>query len=345
MSGTSLDGLDIALCSFTEQKGQWSFNIIATETYAYTSQWKARLSDAMKLSAEALLSLDRDIAEDYSDKIEAFLLKHKAESTVDLISSHGQTIYHNPADGITTQIGNAAIMVNRLGIDTVADLRTLDVALGGQGAPIVPMGEWHLFPQYAQFINLGGIANISLMDRHNYASIQAYDICPANGILNHLIAERNLAYDDKGKIAASGSLDKTLLDKLNAIKYYTYESPKTLDASFYVDEILPLIIAQNISLEDKLYTVTEHIAIQIGRALKPQAVCITGGGALNDFLISRIEHHTDSEVFIPSKEIIEFKEAIIIGFLGLLRYLDRPNVCASVTGASRDSSSGIIYKA
>lgn len=349
MSGTSLDGLDIALCEFQRDTisgaSEWSFRLLEAETSFYAAQWRARLEGAMGISVEALQILDKDIGHDASERILDFLLKHKVEGTIDLITSHGQTIYHNPSEGITTQIGNAAIIAAQTGIQTVADLRSPDVALGGEGAPIVPMGEWHLFPEIDQFINLGGICNITKMNRTDSDSVRAYDICPANGMLNHLVSSLGKNYDEDGQIASSGQLHPLLLDELNALEYYRLPAPKTLDASYYLQKIKPIIDRYSISTEDALHTAVEHLAFQIHSNLNASSVMISGGGALNTFLIERIKAHSTSEIIIPEKRIIEFKEAIIMGFLGLLRLLNEPNIFSSVTGASRDHSSGVIYNA
>lgn len=344
MSGTSLDGLDIAMCEFQNEDEHWSFKILATECYTYDASWRSRLRQAMDLSKEELSILSRDIAKDYSYKIKEFLFQHKAESAVDLISSHGQTIHHDPTNGVTLQIGNAAIIAAETGIDTLADLRIQDVALGGQGAPIVPMGEWHLFPEFDQLINIGGISNITKMNR-TQGEISAYDICPANGLLNHLVSELDLAYDKDGEKASSGSINDELLNQLNEIGYYSTESPKTLDASFALNELMPIIDKFQIPLENKLRTAVEHIAIQISNNLEKSPVLLTGGGALNTFLVERIKLNCPTEIVLPSNEIIEYKEAIIMAFLGLLSYLNLPNIFASVTGASKDHSSGLIYRA
>lgn len=342
MSGTSLDGLDIALCEFRKEHKNWTFKILATECYNYESLWQSRLKNAMALSKEELFLLHNAIGEDYAQKINEFLLHHKAEGTVDLICSHGQTIHHDPERGSSLQIGNPAIIASKVKIKTVADLRIQDVALGGQGAPIVPMGEWHLFPECSQFLNLGGIANITKMNRTE-STVLAYDISPANGMLNHLVSERELKYDKDGALAATGSIHQDLLKQLNGIPYYSARSPKTLDAGFFQAELLPLFDAFSISFEDKLRTAVEHIAYQISQNANDEALMITGGGTLNTFLIERINAHCKFEIIIPSNEIIEYKEAIIMAFLGLLRNLNQPNIFASVTGASKDHSSGLIY--
>lgn len=339
MSGTSLDGLDIAYCSFKQGvDNTWSFEIIQAETEEYTQEWIKKLSN-LDLSALDLVKLNVEYGDYLGKRIKAFITKYKI--TPDFVASHGHTLYHQPDKKITHQIGSGNEIYQHIDIPVIYDFRTLDVALGGQGAPLVPVGDLHLFSEYEYCLNLGGIANIT--DKTT-ETIVARDICPCNMVLNHVANQLGQPYDESGKLASSGNSIESLLKQLNALDFYKEQAPKSLGKEWVNECILPLLEIEKNSPQDVLATFCEHIAIQISKVINNKtSLLVTGGGAYNDYLISRIKHHAKSvEVKLPEDQIIQFKEAMIFAFLGLLRLHNIDNCLASVTGSQRNSSSGII---
>ncbi len=340
MSGTSLDGLDIAYVGFDDQNLS-DFEIIHADTLPYSPQWYQKLNKAFKSSAVDMAELDAAYGIYLGKKVLEFIDKHQIKQ-VDLIASHGQTVFHNPSASYTTQIGNGAHINAVTRIKTICDFRTQDVALGGQGAPLVPIGDRLLFGKYDYCLNIGGFANISF--EYDGQRI-AYDICPANIVLNHYIQKTGKAYDDKGKTARSGKLLPELLNDLNQMKFYRGKQPKSLGWEFVESEIIPLIDKHSRHIPDILHTFVEHIAIQIAQKTDKGKLLITGGGAHNLYLIERIQYHSLTQVILPEPVIINFKEALIFALLGLLRDLNQINVLSSVTGSRIDHSSGVIFDA
>jgi len=345
MSGTSLDGVDLAFCLFTrDQDGCWSFRIEEAETIPYSDAWRTRLQRVDSGTAQELASTDSDLGYLMGNLAREFLHYHRLQPVV--IASHGQTIFHQPQRGMTLQIGKGAIIAAVTGYPVVCDFRTADVVLGGQGAPLVPIGDKLLFPSFSHCLNLGGFSNISYDQRGIRI---AYDICPVNLVLNHLASLEGLLFDAAGALARSGSVIPELLESLNRLDYYQKPPPKSLGKEWVEEMVLPLLHpASNIQHPASilLRTFIEHIAIQVGRntGTDPnQKVLVTGGGALNDFLIERIRAHTIPRVVIPDLLTVEFKEALIFAFLGLLRWRNEINILSSVTGASRDSIGGAIF--
>ncbi len=337
MSGTSLDGVDLALIEFSIVRKKVKYRIVRGETVPYSSVLLKKLRDSRKLSGLDLTILDRELGRFYGNLINKFI----KNENVDLISSHGHTVFHQPEKGITLQIGSGAEIAAATGIKTICDFRSTDIALGGQGAPLVPFGDELLFPQYDYCLNLGGFSNISF--RKNKERI-AFDICPCNLALNYFANEKGKAFDDKGKLAASGKSNPALLKKLNRLDYYSKAGTKSLGIEWLEKEFLPIIKNTKIPIEDKLATLVEHIAIQISKYLeKDKKVLVTGGGAFNDFLIQRIKYHSKSKLVLPEKSLIHFKEALIFALLGWMRENNWVNTFASSTGARRDSSGGAVY--
>lgn len=342
MSGTSLDGLDIIYVTF-KFDGAWSFTIHNSETIPYDAIWKRKFKNLINLSSEELKRTDEEFTNYLAETIGAFISKNKIKK-IDFISSHGHTALHQPQQQLTYQIGNLPILAQLLGQTIVCDFRVQDVEFGGQGAPLVPIGDKLLFSEYDYCINLGGFANLSTDD---HSTRIAYDICPANIVLNHYVNILGHEFDDKGSIAESGALDDKLLDKLNALEFYKQDYPKSLGLEWVNEVVFPLIDDYNLKTEDILKTFTEHIAVQIAKEINKKEsalVMITGGGAYNDYLISRIKSKTKNKIVIPSKKIIEFKEALIFGLLGVLKIRYEINCLASVTGAKHDHSSGKIFR-
>lgn len=342
MSGTSLDGLDLALCFFSKDGNQWHYMVDKAETIAYPPILGSKLSMATELSGWELTRIDIDLGNFMADAVNIFLKTTTCKPL--LLASHGHTVFHRPDLGITTQIGNGAVLAAKTGIRTVCDFRSLDVALGGQGAPLVPIGDQLLFGNYDFCLNLGGFCNISYNEN---GQRRAFDIAPCNMALNTLAEQKGAPYDADGKWARTGNRHIALWNELNQLDYYRKEgTAKSLGKEWYDCDFAPLMAKYDCSSDDKLRTVTEHIAFQIGKVLEYHAgaqVLLTGGGALNTFLVESIQKETSKKVVIPDLETINFKEAIIFAFLGLLRRNDEINVLQSVTGARQDCSSGAVY--
>ena len=340
MSGTSLDGVDIVYVKFIQNES-WSFKIINSKTYKYEDSTTEILNDISKKSLEEIKEIDVVYSKKLAKIINEFIDEFSINK-IDFVSSHGHTAIHDPSNLITYQMGNLSTLSTEINQKVICDFRVQDVKLGGEGAPLVPVGEKYLFHEYDSFINLGGFANIS---NHKGESLIAYDICPVNIVLNNLSKKIGKDFDDKGSIASSGKLIINLYEELEKLEYYQSSPPKSLGIEWVDENIFPLINKYfDYPTEDLLNTLSNHIANQISNNLKNlDKVLVTGGGAYNDYLIDIIRSKTDSEIIIPSKNIIEFKEALIFAFLGVLRYLNINNCYSSVTGASKDHCSGKIF--
>ena len=340
MSGTSIDGVDLVYANFFYDK-HWSFKILKSKTYEYDEDWQNILKNLIDKDHNSIKLIDKNYTKLLSKYISSFIEDFSIKK-IDFISSHGHTALHDPSNSITYQIGNLKELSDYIGLKVICDFRAQDVKLGGQGAPLVPVGEKYIFPEYDNLINLGGFANITIKSNNN---LTAYDICPVNIVFNHLSNLRHLKYDDKGKIASSGKLNIELFDCLQSLDYYKQISPKSLGVEWVNKNILPLINSfSEIPLKDLLNTFSKHFASQIASNIKSaKKTLITGGGAYNDYLIQNIINLTESEIIIPSSEIVENKEALIFGFLGVLKDLNINNCYSSVTGATKDHSSGNIF--
>lgn len=340
MSGTSLDGLDIVLCNFTFKK-TWNFSIEQYITVEYPKEWRKKLESAPIFNGLELSLLHKEFGKFIGESINYFL--EVIDSKVDLIASHGHTVFHQPDKRLTLQIGDGQEIATVTGIKTICDFRSKDIALGGQGAPLVPMGDKLLFPEYDYCLNIGGFANVSFEENEKRL---AFDICPANIIINYLSNKSGQIFDKNGALGALGNTDSDLLQQLNSIEYYHKKYPKSLGKEWLENIFIPILNSSEISLHDKLRTVYEHIASQISSILnsyKQSKTLITGGGAYNKLLINLIKQKTKSELIIPESKIVEYKEALIFALLGILRMTDQINCLSSVTGAEKDSSTGIIY--
>jgi anhydro-N-acetylmuramic acid kinase len=369
MSGSSLDGLDIAYVHLQERAGSsqevprvWDFQLVHTDCHAYSPEWRERLSGATGLSALEYQFLHAEYGHYLGREVLRFIAAHGLDYQVQLIASHGHTTFHYPAGamkvgrgdgegrmigdglrGMTAQLGDGASIAAETRINVVSDLRGLDVALGGQGAPIVPIGEKLLFPEYRAFMNLGGIANVSL-------GASAFDVAPANRVLNALAAKVGLDYDRDGLLAAAGSVDAEVLGRLDGLAYYRMGYPKSLANEFGLVEVLPIVEGAGLRVEDGLRTYVEHLVGQIGRAMERLGVeglvLVTGGGAHNGFLVGRLRERLAElgvEVVVPEDAIVDYKEALVMALIGVLRWREENNVLASVTGASRDSIGGAVW--
>ena len=343
MSGTSLDGLDIAYCEFFKNNQKWNFTIGTTQTISFEEKWITQLTEAGNLSGLGLIQLHKDFGEWIGYQTKYFIKQNNLQP--DIIASHGHTIFHEPDKGITFQLGNGVNIAAVTGVDVISDFRSLDVALGGQGAPLVPIGDKLLFGGYDYCLNLGGFANISL--DHNSERV-SYDVCPCNMALNFLASKKGLAYDKNGTMARKGRINEKLLHSLNDLPFYKKSYPKSLGREWFENNFLPYLKQENISIEDLLSTIVDHIALQVGSAPdinNGKKLLISGGGTHNQFLIEEISKKTGAEIIIPSPKIIDFKEALIFGFLGALRSNNEVNCLKSVTGSKTNNSGGIITKA
>ncbi len=340
MSGSSLDGLDIACVNFSHDNKRWFFQIVEAGNVPYSEEWKNKLSEAFNKNESELKDLDIEYGKYIGSVTKRFIDKYELEPK--LIASHGHTIFHIPENSYTLQIGDGQEIANATGITTINDFRTEDVSKGGQGAPLVPIGDKFLFADFPICLNIGGIANVSYdIDNKRIA----YDICMANQLLNYLANKLGYDYDNNGQFARQGNINQDLLNLLNNNSYYDKAAPKSLGREFFENYQHQIIDNSSLPVRDLLATATEHIAYQIVKAtnsLEKTKMLITGGGAKNNFLIERISKMSKHEIIIPDTMIIDYKEALIFAFLGTLKMEGKVNVLSSVTGASSDSSSGKI---
>lgn len=346
MSGTSLDGLDLALCHIWQERQQWQYEIKETKSVSYSPEMQSKLKDSILLPAEDLLCFHNTYGTWLGEQAKIFIDEHALNA--EYIASHGHTTHHRPEMGLTFQIGSGQHLANASGQKVICDFRTNDVALKGQGAPLVPIGDSLFFNTYDFCLNLGGIANISF-DKDGER--KAYDIGLANMILNHITRKTGLDYDMGGQLARTGSVHTGLLKKLNDLAYYRLPYPKSIGYEWFVDKVVPLVDSTNDTMENLLCTGIHHICEQVAAQVQINsnkiggALLATGGGALNDYLIDTLQQKlgAKTEVVVPDKKIIEFKEALVFAFMGVLRIEGKINVLRSVTGADRDSSSGVVF--
>lgn len=348
MSGSSLDGLDIIHTSISFVSGKWEYEINHADCIPLPDDLKAKLSNAKNESVAEFLKLNTAFGRFISQQINEFKEKHDLMHKIHFIASHGHTVFHDPENFTSTQIGDGATIAAVTGYSTISDLRNMDVALGGQGAPIVPIADRLLFADYDFCLNIGGIGNITV----NKAEPIAFDICPINQVLNHFAAQKRLEYDEDGNLAAKGTVDSTILTQLNALDYYKKSAPKSLDNDFSKNNILNLL--EHLAAEDALATAVAHIATQFTQAIHPfvsnefQKILVTGGGAFNSFLISTLkekikEQNWPIELVVPDDTLVNYKEALAMALIGALRWREEENVLQSVTGAERSSIGGALW--
>lgn len=343
MSGTSLDGLDIAYCEFRNKNNAWQFSLEQSTTIRYPARWHAALSQAHTLSGEALAHLDAEYGLFLGQQVRKFV--EKSGMKADFVASHGHTVFHQPKRHFTTQIGSGTHLHVASGLPVVCDFRSLDVALGGEGAPLVPVGDKLLFADYDVCLNLGGIANLSLEAKRQRI---AFDICYCNMGLNRLAAEASKAFDRNGEMAAGGEVNAALLKALNRVYVRLRKQRPSLGREVFDRDFAPLLDDKTIPLADRLATFSETVAIEICDAIRSYAVearvLCTGGGAFNGYLMTRLlEHGGDALTFmLPDEDIVKFKEALVFAFLGVLRVRGEVNCLKSVTRAAANSSSGMM---
>ncbi|HUS02456.1 MAG TPA: anhydro-N-acetylmuramic acid kinase [Chitinophagaceae bacterium] len=350
MSGSSLDGLDIAFVQLQENGGKWNYEILNADCYEYNSTWSEKLQNATKLNALDYQLLHTEYGHYLGKQVNLFIEKNNLHHQVNLISSHGHTTFHLPEKLTTGQLGDGAAIASETNLPVVSDLRAMDIAFGGQGAPIVPIGEKVLLGHYTYFLNLGGIANISI---HTNENVIAFDVCAANRVLNLLAEEKGLAFDEDGKLAAAGNINTVLLQKLNDLEYYKRLHPKSLANDFGTETVFPMIKQFSSNTEDAMRTYVAHIVVQIKNAIVScqssvvsGRLLVTGGGALNSFLIGRLKevlNQMNIELIVPEENLIKYKEALIMALMGTLRWREEYNVLASVTGAKRNTIGGALW--
>lgn len=342
MSGTSMDGMDLALCRFWQQETGWHYEIVKAQTTAYSPDWQQKLAGAAQLSGIDLLNLHNQYGSYTGEMIRQFLAGEKEQPF--LVASHGHTVFHQPERGITFQLGSGAAIAAACNITTVSDFRTLDVALGGQGAPLVPAGDAMLFGEYDYCLNLGGFANISFS---NGKQRLAFDICPVNIVANALAQRKGYAYDRDGLIGSGGRLIPALVYELNHLPFYTRTGPRSLGREWVEEVFMPVLDKFNSPVEDLLRSVYEHIAVKLSECINAGTtgrVLVTGGGAFNTFLMDLLRAKSTSAIVIPDENVVSYKEALIFAFLGLLRFRNSINCLAAVTGARCDSSCGVVNR-
>ena len=334
MSGTSLDGIDLAICTFTKNQ-VWEYRIEKSNTLKYPIYWKSKLETLHTQNKATIEQANIQFGQYVGEIINVFLDGEK----IDFIASHGHTIFHQPENNYTLQIGCGKTISQTTKTTTINDFRSLDTFLNGQGAPLVPIGDLLLFPKHKYCINIGGFANISIK---NNEKIIAFDICPANIVLNDICKKLGFEYDYNGNISRKGEIVPALLHQLNQLDFYIKKAPKSLGREWVEEHIFPIL--KNQKPEDLLHTFCEHTAIQIGKFLTDESALFTGGGVFNSFLMERITFYSKSEILVPNKELIEFKESLIFAFLGVLRLRNEVNCLQSVTGADRDNCGGLIHE-
>ena len=339
MSGTSLDGVDVAYVKFHENNYS-DFEILFADTISYSKEWKQLLQNAIRFSKKELEDLDITYGKYLGKIVNNFITNYKV-GPIDFIASHGHTILHEPEKGITLQIGSGKQIATITNQKVVCDFRTQDVKLGGQGAPLVPIGDELLFSDYQYCINLGGFSNVSYQKDGQRI---AFDICPVNIVLNYYANKLGFAYDESGKMAALGQINQQVLQQLNDLSFYEKESPKSLGLEWVKSSVFPILEKSELDVKVVLSTFVEHIAIQISKVIiNSSSVLFTGGGAYNAFLMERIAYHSKVEINLPKETLIDFKEALIFSFLGLLKLKGEINCLKSVTGASKNHSSGVVF--
>jgi anhydro-N-acetylmuramic acid kinase len=354
MSGSSLDGVDIAFADFKINGEQIDFELIKAETVEFSEVWQRRLRNLPKVDALAFAKTDTYFGHLLGKMVNNFIAKHQIE--VDFIASHGHTIFHYPDNRLTVQIGDGAAMAAVTGLPVINNFRTHDIAINGEGTPLAPIADKYLFSGYDFYLNIGGIANISCAIDGRFV---AFDIAAANQILNNLTHFINLPYDENGNIASGGKVNDAILNQVNELSYHHARYPKSLDNTWLQENILPIYLMAEDTIQNKIRTACEQLAQQTAFAIqqiikkenlavKPFKIFVTGGGAFNQFLMERVgvvcNQYFPTEIVVPSPEIVEYKEALLMALMGVLRVENKVNVMRSVTGAKRDTIGGAIWQ-
>ncbi len=342
MSGTSVDGLDVCCATFRRsEEGRWDFRIDAARGYDYPPELRQTLqSEVQNMSAREFVAFHSAYGKYLGERVNAFMEEFGVRPQI--IASHGSTVFHEPAKRIMFQIGDGAAIAAETRLPVVSDFRRLDIMLGGQGAPLVPIGDNLLFADYDYCLNIGGFSNISYREGERRI---AFDISPVNYVLNHCCRPLGMAFDKDGETARQGTVDEALLQELDALDYYARPHPKSLGREWVESRVFPLLNASRRDVRDLLRTYVEHCARQLARVTQPgKRILVTGGGAYNRFLIERMEALSGCRLIVPEKTIVEFKEALIFAFLGVLYMAGQPSCLSSVTGAATDNIGGMLFK-
>ncbi len=343
MSGTSLDGLDLAFCTFSYKNG-WLFTPGPAETISFSPERARQLAEIENASALDFSLADTDFGAWTGQQIAGFMARHQLQA--DFASVHGHTIFHQPQRRLTVQLGDGAATAAHAGLPVVCNFRKADLALGGQGAPLVPLGDHLLFSEYTFCLNLGGIANISF---EKDGQRLAWDICPVNMVMNTLAARAGKPFDEGGKIAASGSVSSGLLHKLDSLAFYQQPFPRSLGKEWVLARVMPLLQQSGLGTEDQMATFARHAAGQVAKTVKQHGhsharALVTGGGAHNSYFLHLLRQLAPGVAFaVPEKNLLEFKEAQVFALLGVLRWCGQNNVLASVTGAPCNHCAGEIH--
>jgi anhydro-N-acetylmuramic acid kinase len=344
MSGTSLDGMDLVFCEFESYDNEYSFQLILGETIPYAPDWQLKLSTATSLNGSDLMALHHAYGKLTGENINRFLKRNNIPQEVNFIAMHGHTVFHEPKAGYTFQLGDANDVAALTQTKVVADFRGLDMALGGRGAPLVPVGDLFLFPEYTYCLNLGGIANISIQQEGG--DMIGFDICGCNILLDRLANVEGMPFDEYGYMAGKGNVIRSLLRELVNCRMETFLNKQSLSKEMILENEWEILKNSGASTEDKLATVCEYIVAMIKNSIPSKSqkrMLITGGGAFNKTLINRLNNTIEVEIVLPSKHLIQFREALIFAFLGLRRLENKYNCLSSVTGAKRNSAGGCIY--
>ena len=336
MSGTSLDGLDMAYCEFDTDGKKVDYALLKADTVPFDSDLRKKIIDCEGCNGEDIYRFSSFLGHYFGKQAREFIEKNNIE--VDFIASHGQTVFHQPQRGFTVQIGDINAIACETHCTVIGDFRSLDVALGGQGAPLVPIGDRLLFKEYDSCLNLGGFSNVSY-DVDNIR--KAYDICPVNIVLNHLAQMLGADYDKDGRIAQEGHVCVDLFNDFGNIPYFKNKERKSLGKEFVKEYIFPLLDGYDISTQDKIATYTVFVSSLIAENIKGRTL-VTGGGAYNKFLVEQVRKASVADIIVPDKILVDYKEALIFAFLGMKRYRKEINCLSSVTGAERDCCSGTV---
>lgn len=352
MSGTSLDGIDLALCEFNG-RNPVSYKILLAKTYEYEDDWKKELAQMHTRDGLYLSSMNihygRYIAfqilrfiecDDFASVVKGYA--HEDLQNI-LVSSHGHTIFHEPDTGLTFQLGHGAVIMALTGLHVISDFRIQDVALGGQGAPLVPIGDELLFGEYKACLNIGGFANVSLKEDDVR---KAWDICPVNFVLNRWAERLGDTMDRDGMYSSKGKMLYDILQQWENLEFYKKLPPKSLGREWVETVFLDQIYEPAFDAKDLMCTALEHMSRRIAHALPEDGpVLVTGGGAYHPTLLQKIRKLSKAEIVVPDSTLIDYKEALIFALMGYLRWQNIPNVLGSVTGARTDHSSGVVYQA
>lgn len=348
MSGSSHDGLDIAFVEIADVRNDWVYEIKNSECVPFTPELEQQLRQAASLSVPDFLRLHTAFGRWMGHQVVQFIDKYELHHKVHFIASHGHTVFHEPASGTSTQIGDGASIAAVTGLTTITDLRNMDLALGGQGAPIVPIADKLLFRDYDFCLNIGGICNVTI----NGPEPIAFDIAPANQVLNHYAQSIEMPFDMDGTLASAGKVEPSLLEQLNALDFYQLPAPRSLSNTYSGSIIDKVNEFTSLSVQDILATLCAHIAAQISKAIEPYVkdapakMLATGGGAFNKYLIDTISvalADKGVEIVVPDAELVANKEALAMALIGVLRWREEVNVLSSATGAQRSSIGGAMW--